>query len=241
LLFENLKTIIVVAYNYPANVQFNQKFLIAKYATQPDYHIFVKDKLKELSEYITNNFQNNSQNINTKCVVGSSIVMEKQWALIAGLGWQGKNGLIVNENFGSFFYIGIIFLDVDIEADSSVENKCGDCNLCIESCPTNAITQPQVVDCNRCISNYTIEKRTNTNTEMEVVMQKTGYAFGCDICQNVCPYNAKRMQESAFFYNIDNDILDYTEDKFKNNFAQSPILRAGFEQFIQNIKIVTIQ
>jgi epoxyqueuosine reductase len=200
LLLNNLKTIIVLAKPYPYFHNISH-IKIANYALSDDYHHTIKLLLENISQFLHNNY-----NANCRTTVDTSPIMEKQWAILAGIGWQGKNSLIVNEAIGSFFNIGIILTDIEIEPDTPSINKCGNCNKCITHCPTSAIVAPAVIDCNKCISYHTIENKTIISDEIVEKIIETGCIFGCDICQNVCPYN-KIIIESSIHTN---------QNKFEN-------------------------
>ena len=182
LLLENTKTIIVFAYPFPANIDFKGKLRIAKHTTQPDYHTVIKAKLNIISEYLLNDF-----GINNKYFVDTAPVLEKQWAVKSGLGWQGKNSMIINPVLGSYFNIGIMLVDIELEADIELKEQCGKCKKCIIACPTNAIVLDKVIDCRKCIVKFAREDINNLSVEEKNAIKETGYIWGCDICQDVCP------------------------------------------------------
>ncbi|MCL2040143.1 MAG: tRNA epoxyqueuosine(34) reductase QueG [Bacteroidetes bacterium] len=233
LLFKNAKTIILFAYPHIKNIVFNSKLKVGKYAIVSDYHKVIREKLNTISESILNKF-----NVNSMCFVDSSSILEKQWAVRSGVGWQGKNSLIINEILGSYFNIGVMIVDVEIEADNKIKNQCGDCNLCIKSCPTGAIVLDKVIDCRRCITRFTNEKTDNIPEIIKIAMKKTGYIFGCDICQDVCTFNRKFRKNKAINYDILNKIEYMSENDFNKTFAESPIIRTGYKRILEHIKIV---
>jgi epoxyqueuosine reductase len=143
----------------------------------------------------------------------------------------------MNDTLGSFFNIGIILTSLEISPDDPSESKCKNCNLCIKNCPTNAIVSPSVIDCNLCISNYTIEKISNPNPLLDVAIKQTGYCFGCDICQNICPYNSQllaNVSDKKTFV-VAKEITAFSESDFITIFSNYPVSRSGYSKFIRNI------
>ncbi len=211
---------------------------ISKYAYGKDYHFVIKEKLKELVEFIRTNIGD----VNGRVFVDSAPVMDKAWAKKSGLGWVGKNSNIINKQQGSFFFIAELIIDLDLEYDSPVADHCGTCTRCIDACPTDAIVQPYVVDGSKCISYFTIELKENTPPEMKNKFQD--WAFGCDICQDVCPWDrfSKPHNEPHFKRNEEmlnmsrKDWEEMTEEVFRKLFKDSPLKRAGFEKMMDNIK-----
>lgn len=237
-LVEGTKTILCVAYNYfPQKLQKSEVPKIAKYAYGEDYHRVVKDKCHELISYIKEWFPEVSYRI----FVDSAPVMERQWAQLAGLGWIGKHSLLIRKGVGSFFFLGEIFLDIAFDEEISQTiptNHCGSCTKCIDACPTQAIVADQVVDATKCLSYLSIEKRNPLN-ETELNMMNS-WLFGCDICQDVCPWNrfSQPHQEPRFepFEGIDWNIEDWKntqESTFKEQFKHSPISRMGLSKIKQ--------
>ena len=211
---------------------------ISKYAYGKDYHFVIKEKLKELVAFIRTNIGD----VNGRVFVDSAPVMDKAWAKKSGLGWVGKNSNIINKQQGSFFFIAELIIDLDLEYDSPVADHCGTCTRCIDACPTDAIVQPYLVDGSKCISYFTIELKENTPPEMKNKFQD--WAFGCDICQDVCPWNrfSKPHNEPHFMPNPEalnltrKDWEEMTEEVFRKLFKDSPLKRAGFEKMMDNIK-----
>ncbi len=241
LLVENSKSIIVVLLPYlNKETQKNPEVpIISKYAYGEDYHFVMKDKLSLLFDFININIKP----INGRIFTDSAPVAEKLWAEIAGLGWQGKNSNLITRN-GSFFFIGEIICDIDLEYDSSAKNYCGTCTKCIDSCPTKAILSPAVVDANLCISYQTIENKTDIPDFLKDKFQNR--VFGCDICQDVCPYNKKAVftSEERFFpleeiLNFSKeDWINITEESFNKIFKKSPLKRAKYKGFIRNLNFL---
>jgi epoxyqueuosine reductase len=158
---------------------------ISKYACGKDYHIVIKEKLNRLLDYINNKVTD----VKGRTFVDSAPLLERAWAARSGLGWIGKNSNLISVNHGSFVFIGTLLIDCELEYDNYINNNCGDCNKCITACPTNAIVAPKIIDARRCISYLTVE---NKNTLPEEYKGKFhNYIFGCDICQDVCPWNEK--------------------------------------------------
>ena len=231
LLVPGTQTIVSLAYNYfPQKSQKIESPKIAKYAYGEDYHRVVKDRCFELLAHIKTLFPD----VQARVFVDSAPVMERQWAQLAGLGWIGKNSLLLRKGIGSFFFLSEIFLDVSIEAAPVIQSDhCGTCTRCIDACPTQAIVQDQVIDANKCISYLSIEK-TETLEETELNMMH-GWLFGCDICQDVCPWNrfSEPHEEPQFEASeaIDWNLEEWKtlqEAQFNTAFKKSPIARMGF-------------
>lgn len=195
-LVEGAKTIIVLAYNYfPKKLQNPQAPQIAKYAYGEDYHVVVKDQCFLLLNYIKELLPETKG----RCFVDSAPVMERQWAQIAGLGWLGKNSLLLKKGVGSFFFLAEIIIDQELESSQAfLTDHCGECTRCIDACPTQAIIADGVVDANKCLSYISIEKRTELTSPEKKLIQN--HIFGCDICQDVCPWNrfAEPHQQERF-------------------------------------------
>ena len=210
---------------------------ISKYALGEDYHFVVKDKLFELYTFL----EVTIGEINGRVFVDSAPVMDKVWAAKSGLGWMGKHSNILNKTEGSWFFLGEIIVDVEFDYDGPITDHCGSCTKCIDACPTDAIVQPYLVDGSKCISYFTIELRDEIPTEYH---DKLGnWIFGCDICQDVCPWNrkAKPGKEERLFAR--NDFLDkgieYWDelnlDEFRKLFRKNPVKRTKFEGLKRNV------
>lgn len=188
LLFEGAKSVISVLLNYfPSQQQEDPGApILSKYAYGTDYHFVLKDKLNELLSFI----QTEIAPCNGRAFVDSAPVLDKAWAANAGLGWIGKNTNLISVEHGSFFFIGELIIDLELEPDEKiVRNHCGNCTRCIDACPTGAIVSPYVVDARRCISYQTIEKKGKIDENLKGKFDER--FFGCDICQDVCPWNLK--------------------------------------------------
>lgn len=237
------KSIISLTFNYfPTKKKFNDNsFLISKYAYGKDYHIIIKDKLKELFSQM----KKEVGDIEGRVFVDSAPIHERAWAKISGLGWIGKNSLLLNKKMGSYFFLAEIICDLDLEYDSTVSDHCGTCTKCIDACPTDAITQAQVVDANRCISYLTIENKNEIPKELSKSFNN--YIFGCDICQDVCPWNkfSTSHNEKEFLPNEEfskmskKDWQELTHETFNKIFKNSAVKRAKFQGLKRNIKAVT--
>lgn len=243
LLVEGSKSVISLMYNYyPKELQREDSFKISKYAYGEDYHHVIKNKLKELTQFLTDEIGE----INTRIFTDSAPVLDRAWAKKSGLGWIGKNSMLINPKKGSFFFLAEIILDVELDADGPIKDYCGTCNACVEACPTEAILPNKVVDGSKCISYFTIELK-NEIIPNEVKGKFDDWMFGCDICQNVCPWNrfSEPTQEKLFSPN--QNLLNYskkewtelTADIFNEIFKKSPVKRTKFEGLKRNINFLT--
>lgn len=242
LLVPGAKSVISLMYNYFPEKELTgiSNVKIAKYAYGEDYHFVVKDKLKILFERL----QKEIGNIEGRVFADSAPVMERAWAKKSGLGWVGKNSLLINKQSGSFFFLAEIILDLELEYDGPVKDYCGTCTACMDACPTDAIVEPSVVDGSKCISYFTIELKEEIPSSVKGKFEN--WIFGCDICQDVCPWNrfSKPHQESRFnptpqLQSIsENDWKEITEDVFQKVFKHSPVKRTKFEGLKRNIQFV---
>jgi len=210
---------------------------ISRYAWGDDYHRIFKEKLKKLHEWVR------TQIPGCQGLVYSDTgpVMEKVWANLGGIGWVGKNGCLITREYGSWVFLGEILLDVELEYDDPAENYCGSCRRCLAACPTGAIVAPYVVDSRRCISYLTIELREPIPRELRQLMENR--IFGCDDCQEICPWNrfAKVTREEGFRPHPSNlnaplsELLKISREQFEVHFARSPVRRARHEGFLRNV------
>lgn len=238
LILENAKTVIVTATNY--NTPFSHENnidhfsgKISRYAWGDDYHDIILAKLNILSSDILK-FAPESK---SKCYVDTGPILEKAWAVRAGIGWQGKNSLILTKKFGSYVFLGLIVTTIEIESDQIISDHCGKCNACIENCPTGAIVRPKVVDSNKCISYWTIETKGKIDFPDNVANNLKNWVFGCDICQEVCPWNRRKIftEDIRYFPRQNQTFIDSSEIDSINNvdfnlrFKNSPIKRAKLE------------
>jgi len=234
-LFENYKSMIILGLNYSQPVQKNNiGENISIYAYGRDYHKTIKGKLKKIIKVL------NENNIKARGFTDSAPIMEKYFAEQSGIGWQGKNSLIINKKLGSYFFLAEILTDFDFGNEKIATNHCGNCRKCIDACPTNAIIKDGVIDSNKCISYLTIEHTGSIKKDIKSNMKEM--IFGCDICQIVCPWNkkVKLTEETDFDFRymgiqLEN-ILKLNEDEFNKLFQGAPIRRAGFTNFINQVK-----
>lgn len=243
LLVPGAKSVISLLYNYypEKDLANDHNLKIAKYAYGNDYHFVVKDKLKVFFARI----QEQIGSIEGRVFVDSAPVMERAWAQKSGLGWIGKNSLLLNKNSGSFYFLAEIILDLELAYDGPVKDYCGTCTACMDACPTDAIAEPYVVDGSKCISYFTIELKEEIPASVKGKFEN--WIFGCDICQDVCPWNrfSKPHTESMFNPNDElktfskNDWEELTEEVFQKVFKDSPVKRTKFEGLKRNIRFVT--
>lgn len=241
LLVDGARSVISLLLNYyPSQLQDDSVPKISKYAYGQDYHQVIKDKLKELLSYI----REEVGEVNGRAFVDSAPVLDRAWAKKSGLGWVGKNSNLINPKAGSFFFIAELILDLELEADAPMKDYCGTCNRCMEACPTQAIVAPQIVDGSKCISYFTIELKESIPESM-----KGSYAewvFGCDVCQDVCPWNRFSVPSSEKAFDSTNDKLsvrtdewlEMTEEIFQDKFRDSPLLRPGLENMKRNVAFI---
>ncbi len=233
------KSVVSVILNYyPKEEQRDKKApVVAKYAYGKDYHYVIKDKLKELFSYINSEISECSGRYFTD----SAPVLDRAWAERAGLGWIGKNTNLIVPYKGSYFFIGELIVDLELEYDTPVKDMCGSCTKCISACPTNALVVPYLLDSNRCISYQTIENKEGIPESFKGKFEDR--VFGCDICQDVCPWNryAKPTKEEAFnpselFLDLNrNDWYSLDEETFNTIFKKSPLKRAKFKGIKRNL------
>lgn len=241
LLVEGAKTVVSLIYNYypPDRLPENPNDLkIAKYAYGKDYHFVIKDKLKDFLSQL----QLQIGEVGGRAFVDSAPVMERQWAQRSGIGWLGKNSLLLNRSMGSFFFLAELIIDLDATPDSPmVKDYCGSCTRCVDACPTDAITQAGVVDASKCISYYTIELKDEIPSSEKGKFEN--WMFGCDICQDVCPWNrfSKPHTEPDFLPHPDlknmtvKDWKEITAETFGKVFQKSAVKRTKLEGLKRNI------
>lgn len=238
LLVDGAKSVISLLLNYyPESTQNPESYQISKYAYGQDYHFVIKDKLKELLHFI----QNEIGEVNGRAFVDSAPVLDKAWAAKSGLGWIGKNANLITQKTGSFYFIAELIVDLELDYDTPTTDHCGTCTACIDACPTQAIVAPYVVDGSKCISYFTIELKDQLPPEMKGAWND--WMFGCDVCQDVCPWNrfAKPHQEPAFNPHPDllqltkKDWEEITEDTFRKVFKNSAVKRTKYEGLKRNI------
>jgi epoxyqueuosine reductase len=242
LLVPGAKSVISLLYNYyPAkDLSAAGGFKIAKYAYGEDYHLVVREKLHSLLKAL----QETAGDVQGRVFVDSAPVMERAWASKAGLGWIGKNSLLINKQQGSFFFLAEVIIDLELTYDGPVKDFCGTCTACMDACPTDAIPEPYSVDASKCISYFTIELKESIPAEVEGKFQN--WIFGCDICQDVCPWNRFSKPHGEARFNPGESVagmskanwIELTEEVFHKAFSKSPIKRAKFEGLKRNIRFV---
>lgn len=241
-LVEGSKSVISLLFNYyPEKVQQHDDApKISKYAYGVDYHFVIKDKLKELLALM----QEEIGEVGGRAFVDSAPVLDKAWAAKSGLGWRGKHSNLLSKQVGSFFFIAELIVDLELEYDPPVTDHCGSCTACIDACPTQAITEPYVVDGSKCISYFTIELKEQIPTEFSGKFDD--WIFGCDICQDVCPWNRFSKAHNEPLFNPHPKLLDMTkkdweeitEDVFKEIFKKSAVKRTKFSGLTRNIEFL---
>ncbi|UCG28176.1 MAG: tRNA epoxyqueuosine(34) reductase QueG [Bacteroidales bacterium] len=241
-LVEGAGSVISVIMNYyPEKIQSDPKVpRISKYAYGRDYHRVMKKKLLKLLEYIKENIGR----VKGEVFVDSAPVLDRAWAAKAGLGWIGKNSNLISRKFGSFVFIGELVVDMILRYDHTVKDLCGDCTRCIEACPTGAIVTEKVIDARRCISYITIEHRGEIPSRMKGKMNN--WIFGCDVCQDVCPWNRKRIPHGEPDFKPHPELLQMTgkewfaldEKRFIDLFSGTPVMRAKYAGLKRNLEFL---
>ena len=240
LLVPDARSIISLLLNYYSPLdQLDGAPKISKYAYGKDYHHVIKDKLKQLFQIINNKIGE----VSGRVFVDSAPVMEKSWAVRSGLGWQGKNTNLISKKAGSFFFIAELIVDLELEYDTPVTDHCGTCTACIDACPTEALT-PYHIDASKCISYLTIELKDQIPTAFKNKMDD--WAFGCDVCQDVCPWNRFSKQHNEPLFSPNSEVINYTkknweeitQETFNIIFKNSAIKRTGFKGFKRNISFL---
>jgi epoxyqueuosine reductase len=238
LLVPGAKSVVSLMFNYyPKDTQDSALPKISKYAWGEDYHVVVKDKLFQFVERIRERIGE----VGGRVFVDSAPVLEKAWAAKSGLGWVGKNSNLISKQKGSFFFLAELILDLNLDADTIVTDHCGTCTACIDACPTEAIVGDKIVDGSKCISYFTIELKESVPSEWKEKLDD--WAFGCDVCQDVCPWNrfSKPHTESRFkphdnlLHLTKNDWKDLTQEVFGDLFKNSAVKRTKFDGLKRNI------
>jgi len=240
-LVEGSKSVVSLLLNYfPSQEQTANSYKLSKYAYGTDYHFIIKDKLKSLLHFI----QDEIGEVSGRAFVDSAPVLDKAWAAKSGLGWIGKHSNLLTQQVGSFYFIAELIIDLDLEYDSVTTNHCGTCTACIDACPTEAITEPYVVDSSKCISYFTIELKENIPTEFKG--QFDDWMFGCDICQDVCPWNRFSKPHNEPLFNPHPELLsmakkdweEITQETFSKVFQKSAVKRTKFSGLKRNINFL---
>lgn len=244
ILVPGAKSVVSLLLNYfpEKDLSDQQGLKVSKYAYGKDYHYVIKDKLKRLMAFINEEIGQ----VEGRVFVDSAPVMDKAWAKRSGLGWVGKNTNLINPKSGSFFFIAELIIDLELEADGPIKDYCGTCTKCIDACPTDALFEPYKIDASRCISYLTIELKDQV-IPGEFKDKMEDWVFGCDICQDVCPWNrfSKPTKEKSFEPNEyllnwrREDIVELTEELFSAAFNDSAVKRTKYTGLIRNIKFIT--
>ncbi len=241
ILVPDSKSVISLLLNYfPSEVQVENTYKISKYAYGTDYHFIIKDKLKQLMDFISEEIGE----VRGRAFVDSAPVLDKAWAAKSGLGWIGKHSNLLTKQLGSFYFIAELIIDLDLEYDTPVTDHCGSCTACIDACPTNAIVADRVVDGSKCISYYTIELKNEIPTSEKGKFED--WMFGCDICQDVCPWNRFSKPNNEPLFNPHPELLsmtkkdweEITEDVFQKLFKKSAVKRTKFLGLKRNINFL---
>ncbi|CAN5365742.1 tRNA epoxyqueuosine(34) reductase QueG [soil metagenome] len=247
LLVPDSRSVVSLVYNYypkkelASDSSIDKSLKIARYAYGEDYHLVVKDKLKQF----LGRLRETVGEVNGRAFVDSGPVMERAWAAKSGAGWIGKNSLLLNRSMGSFFFLAELILDLELESDGPIKDYCGSCTACMDACPTDAIPQPYVVDGSKCISYFTIELKDEIPQSVKGKFEN--WIFGCDICQEVCPWNRfaqptiePRFQPSNELQSMNSaDWKEITEEVFNRVFKNSPLKRTKLSGLKRNISFLT--
>ena len=243
LLVDNAKSVITVLQNYYSTSKQQDKNApkISMYALGKDYHFVIRDKLNRLHGFIKDEIGD----VNARGFVDSAPVMDKVWAKKGGLGWIGKHTNLINKQQGSYFFIGELIVDLELDYDGPIKDFCGTCTKCIDACPTNAIIQPYKLDASKCISYLTIELKDELFPK-EFKGKMENWMFGCDICQEVCPWNKFSLQHKEPQFNPNLKLLqinkkqwdELSKETFNELFKKSAIKRTKFEGLKRNIKFL---
>ena len=240
-LVDGSKSVVSLLLNYfPSQTQNTESYKLSKYAYGTDYHFVIKDKLKQLLQFI----QDEIGEVSGRAFVDSAPVLDKAWAAKSGLGWIGKHSNLLTQKVGSFYFIAELIIDLELDYDTPTTDHCGSCTACIDACPTEAIVKPYVVDGSKCISYLTIELKDNIPSDFK---NKTDdWMFGCDVCQDVCPWNRFSKPHNEPLFNPHPELLEMTkkdwdeitEDTFKKVFKKSAVKRTKFSGLTRNIKFL---
>ena len=243
-LVEDSKSVVSLLLNYFPSEEPQDKTApkISKYAYGTDYHLIIKEKLKRLLEFIYEEIGE----VSGRAFVDSAPVLDKAWAAKSGLGWVGKNSNLITKDTGSFYFIAELIIDLPLHYDNPTTDHCGTCTACIDACPTKAIVDPYVVDGSKCISYFTIELKNELPSSMKGSFDN--WMFGCDICQDVCPWNRFSKAHSEPLFNPNKKLLsmskseweEITEELFQEIFKKSAVKRTKFSGLTRNINFLKI-
>jgi epoxyqueuosine reductase len=238
-IMDDAKTVISLAYYYNTPFEHDENPKISRYAWGKDYHKIIKAKLKEFSSFIEG-LTDSEPKIKTKFYVDDGPVMDKAWAVKAGIGWQGKHTNVINPELGSWLFLSEIITNLEFDIyDKPIEDMCGSCRICINACPTSALVDDYKIDSNLCISYHTIENKG----EIPAYIDLHGWIYGCDICQDVCPYNHKDIitADSDFYpkeeirNKLKEELFNINEDEFNAIFVDSPFKRTKYSGWKRNL------
>ena len=227
-----------VSYNPGKVIPDEDNFIIARYAYGKDYHVVVRDMLDSLIDRLKNIYPG----ILCQRFIDSGVLLEKAWAQRTGIGWQGKNTLLINKQYGSFLFIGIILTDLEIDPDLPDRDHCGSCSRCLTACPTSALEQPYILNPLKCIAYHTIEVKDEIPAE---IRKRVGdRIYGCDICQEVCPFNKKAPPLTLPVLDASpklagmrkTDWVTLSEEDFNELFRESAVRRTGYRKLMQTIR-----
>lgn len=241
LLVDGAKSVISLLLNYyPSEHQNKDSYKISKYAYGQDYHHVIKEKLKELLHFI----QTEIGEVSGRAFVDSAPVLDKAWAAKSGLGWIGKNSNLITQKVGSFYFIAELIIDLELDYDTPTTDHCGSCTACLDACPTDAIVAPYVVDGSKCISYFTIELKDNLPQDIKGKFDD--WMFGCDVCQDVCPWNRFSKSHNEPLFQANSDILNFsksdweeiTMDTFQKVFKNSAVKRTKYQGLLRNINFL---
>lgn len=242
LLVDGAKSVVSLLMNYfPAEKQDPALPQISKYAYGRDYHLVIRERLSELLHFIREEIGE----VNGRAFVDSAPVLDRAWARKSGLGWIGKNANLIHPKAGSFFFIAELIIDLELEEDAPMRDYCGTCTACMDACPTQAIIAPKVVDGSKCISYFTIELKEAIPASYKGKFDQ--WVFGCDLCQDVCPWNRFSVANTEKDFKPlpgllslkEEDWLEMTEDVFGSVCRESPLLRTGLENMKRNLNFIS--
>ena len=240
-LVDDAKSVISLAYNYyPKDLQNKEAPKVSKYAYGMDYHYVIKEKLNFFLSFIKDKIGD----VNGRAFVDSAPILEKAWASKSGIGWVGKNSNLITKQVGSFYFLAELIVDLELDYDGIESDHCGECTACIDSCPTQAIVEPYVVNGSKCISYFTIELKENIPNEFKEKFED--WVFGCDICQDVCPWNKFSKPHKEPLFQSTSELMkmsrdewnEITEETFNKIFKNSAVKRTGYKGLTRNLNFI---
>ena len=240
-LVDDAKSIISLTYNYyPEDLQNKEAPKVSKYAYGMDYHYVIKEKLNFFLTFIKDKIGD----VHGRAFVDSAPILEKAWAAKSGIGWVGKNSNLITKQVGSFYFLAELIVDLELDYDTIESDHCGQCTACIDSCPTEAITEPYVVDGSKCISYFTIELKENIPQEFKGKFDD--WVFGCDVCQDVCPWNKFSKPHKEPLFQSSSELMkmsrdewnEITEETFNKIFKNSAVKRTGYKGLTRNLNFI---